>query len=72
VTDGFAACAASVPIKLQYRAAGKWRTADTGATNATGGFRASLSPGLYRIIATAVTLTSGDVCSKAISNRLFW
>jgi hypothetical protein len=72
VTDRFTACASSVPIKLQYRAAGRWRTADTGLTSSTGGFRATLVSGLWRVAAKKVTVASGDVCLKAISPTLRW
>jgi hypothetical protein len=72
VNDGFAACASGVPIKLQVKSGGRWRTADTGTTSATGSFRATLLEGLYRIVAPRKILTSGDVCLKATSPKLFW
>ncbi len=72
VADGFGACASSVPIKLQYRAGGRWRTADTGTTSLVGRFRASLVFGLYRVLAKKITLASGDVCLKAVSPKLRW
>jgi M6 family metalloprotease-like protein len=71
VTDGFSACAAAVPVKLQYRS-WKWRTVATGVTSETGGFSARLSSGSYRVVAKQITLASGDVCLKAISPKLRW
>jgi hypothetical protein len=49
-------------------------TVATGTTSATGGFRAT---GLelqtrYRIVAPRKVVSTGDVCSKAVSPTLLW
>jgi hypothetical protein len=73
VLDGFSACRSGVPIKLQEKR-GRWVTVATGTTSATGGFRAT---GLelqtrYRIVAPRKVVSTGDVCSKAVSPTLLW
>jgi len=69
VLDGFAECARGAPIKLQHLESGRWRTVAGTRTSQTGSYAfARLSdPGSYRALAPKRTLTSGDVCLKAIS-----
>jgi hypothetical protein len=64
--DGFAACAANVPVKVQRYSNGSWRTVASLITGAAGGFRAGgmAAAGRYRAVAKQVTLSSGDVCLK--------
>jgi IPT/TIG domain len=69
VTDGFTACAADVPVRIQHRKKHGWRTVATGSTATDGSFRL---PGLkergkYRAVAKPTTLATGDVCLKATS-----
>ena len=67
--DGYAPCTASVPVKVQHRKNHKWRTVAAVLTHADGSFTAPglLDPGKYRAVAKKTTLSTGDVCVKAIS-----
>jgi hypothetical protein len=70
VTDGFTACAASVPVKIQRRISGHWKTVGSTTTSASGAYRKRIRDraGRYRARATRVALNSGaDVCSRATS-----
>ena len=69
VTDGFAACASGVPVRVQHYESGRWRTVASVLTNAGGAYSASgvSEWGSYRAIARATTLGSGDKCMKDIS-----
>lgn len=69
VTDGYAACASSVTVKVQRKVRTKWRTVGTATTTATGAYRVggATQSGKYRTLAKKVTLASGDVCLKAKS-----
>jgi hypothetical protein len=68
VEGGFSACASDVPVKLQHRENGRWRSAGTTHTNSNGGFAIRVFDfGTFRAIAKKVTLASGDVCLKAVS-----
>ena len=66
--DGFAACADSVPVKIQKRASGHWKTIKRATTSSTGSYRARLRNrhGRYRSLAPKVTKGS-DTCGKAVS-----
>jgi len=68
VTDGFAACADSVPVRVQRRVSGHWKTVKKTTTSATGAYRAHLrnKHGRYRSLAPAV-IKGTDTCSKAVS-----
>src|SRR5439155_18765015 len=68
VTDGFAACADSVPVKVQKRVSGHWKTVKKTTTSATGAYRTHLRNrhGRYRSLAPAVTKGT-DTCSRAVS-----
>jgi hypothetical protein len=65
----FTDCVASVPVKIQRRRAGSWRTVGRTTTSDTGAYKKRVKdkPGKYRALAPKVTLTSGDVCSRAVS-----
>jgi subtilisin-like proprotein convertase family protein len=69
VQDGFTACAASVPVKLQRLVYGSWRNVASLSTGASGAFRVGgvTDAGKYRAVAKKVTLASGDTCLKATS-----
>ena len=70
VGDGFTACAASVPVKIQRRVSGHWKAVGSTTTTSTGAYKKRIpdKPGKYRARATRVTLNAGvDVCSRATS-----
>jgi subtilisin-like proprotein convertase family protein len=69
VKDGFSACGASVPVKVQHLEHGKWKTVAGVLTKADGSYKAVGlgDPGKYRTVAKKTTLSSGDVCLKDIS-----
>jgi hypothetical protein len=70
VGDGFTACAASVPVKIQRRVSGHWKTVGSTTTTSTGAYKKRIpdKPGRYRARATRVALNSGaNVCSRATS-----
>jgi hypothetical protein len=70
VGDGFSDCAASVPVKIQRRRAGAWRTVGTATTNDTGAYKKRIKdrPGRYRALAPKVSLNDGaDICLRAVS-----
>jgi len=70
VGDGFTACAASVPVKIQRRVSGGWKTVGSTTTTSTGAYSKRIRDrvGRYRARATRVSLNSGaDVCSRATS-----
>jgi hypothetical protein len=56
VEDGFTACAASVPVKIQRRVAGEWKSVRTTTTSAAGFYRKRIpdKPGRYRVIAPSL------------------
>jgi hypothetical protein len=67
VGDGFTACTASVPVKIQRKSNGNWKNAGTTTTTATGSYskKTQGKPGKYRAIAPKVALNNGvDVCLK--------
>ena len=70
--DGFAACAANVPVKIQRLRSGTWRTIDTTLTDVAGSYRERVRDrvGAYRAVAVRVELNSGaDVCARDRSPR---
>jgi len=70
VGDGFTACTASVPVKIQRKSSGGWKGAGTTTTTATGSYskKTKGKPGKYRAIAPKVALNNGvDVCLKTKS-----
>jgi subtilisin-like proprotein convertase family protein len=69
VPDGFTACAANVPVKIQHLVKGKWRTVASLTTSTSGAFGVGgvTEDGKYRATAKKVATASGDVCLKAKS-----
>jgi hypothetical protein len=70
VADAFAACASSVPVKIQRRAHGNWKTVGSATTSATGTYKKKIKDkeGKYRAKAPKVVLNSNvDICSGAKS-----
>ena len=66
VGDAFAACAASVPVKIQRRVSGRWKTVRFTTTSSIGTYSKRIpdKPGRYRSIAGKVVLTAGDICLR--------
>jgi hypothetical protein len=65
VADGFTACAASVPVKIQRRVSGSWKNVGSTTTSASGSYKKKIKdkPGKYRAKAPKVTLNAGvDLC----------
>jgi uncharacterized delta-60 repeat protein len=69
VTDGYASCFQNMHVRIQRRISDHWRTIATDQTDADGSFTHRLPDrtGWYRASVNAVTLSSGDVCDRAIS-----
>jgi hypothetical protein len=70
VGDGFTACAASVPVKIQRRVSGHWKTVGSTTTTSTGAYKKRIpnKHGKYRARATRVSLNSGaDICKRDTS-----
>jgi len=70
VGDGFTACAASVPVKIQRRVSGHWKAVGSTTTTDTGAYKKRIpdKPGKYRARATRVDLNShADICKRATS-----
>lgn len=68
VPDGFTACAANVPVKVQHLVHGKWKNVASLTTSSSGAFGVGgvSEDGKYRAIAGKVTVGT-DVCLKAKS-----
>jgi hypothetical protein len=65
VGDGFTACAASVPVKIQRRVSGSWKNVGSTTTTASGSYSKKVKDkeGKYRAQAPEVTLNNGaDIC----------
>jgi hypothetical protein len=71
VGDGFTDCAASVPVKIQRRVSGHWKTVGKTTTTDTGAYKKRIRNrhGRYRSLAPKVNLgtPAGDVCLRAKS-----
>ena len=66
VGDAFTACEANVPVKIQRRKSGRWKTVGSTTTSATGSYKKKIrdKEGKYRAKAPRFTPNSGvDVCS---------
>jgi hypothetical protein len=65
-----AGCTAGVPVKIQRRRPGAWRTVGSTTTSDTGAYRKKIRNrhGKYRSLAPKLTLASGDVCKRDVSN----
>jgi IPT/TIG domain len=71
VGDGFTACVASVPVKIQRRVSGSWKAVGSTTTTSTGSYSKKLKDktGKYRAKAPKVTLNAGvDICKGAKSS----
>jgi hypothetical protein len=69
-SDGFTACVIDVPVKIQRRVSGNWKTVGSTTTTATGSYKKRIpdKPGKYRAKAPKVTLNEGaDICPAATS-----
>ena len=70
VGDEFTACVASVPVKIQRRVSGHWKTVGKTTTTDSGAYKKRIRDraGRYRARATRVTLNDGaDICKRATS-----
>jgi hypothetical protein len=70
VSDGFTDCAATVPVKVQRRVSGQWRTVGSTTTSSSGSYRRRIPdrPGRYRARAPKVVLSDGvHICLRATS-----
>ncbi len=68
VSDGFAACADTVPVKVQRRVSSHWKTVKSTTTSSTGTYRTRLRNrhGRYRSVAPMV-VKGTDTCGRAVS-----
>ena len=65
VGDGFTACVANVPVKIQRRVSGNWKSVGSTTTTASGSYSKKIKDktGKYRAKAPKVALNNGvDVC----------
>jgi len=69
VGDGFTDCAASLPVKIQRRVSGDWRTVGSTTTTDTGAYKKRIKdrPGQYRSVARKMNLFT-DFCPRAVSH----
>jgi hypothetical protein len=70
VADTMTACVASVPVRVQRRVSGHWKTVGRTTTTSTGTYRKRIpdKPGRYRAKAPRVILNAGaDICLGATS-----
>jgi hypothetical protein len=67
VADGFTDCAASVPVKVQRRVSGRWRTVGRTTTTDTGTYKKRIKdrPGKYRSVAPPINPL--PLCFRAVS-----
>jgi hypothetical protein len=65
----FTDCAATVPVKIQRKVSGSWKTVGKTTTSDTGAYSKKIKnkKGKYRSIAVKTTLEGGEVCLKAKS-----
>jgi hypothetical protein len=66
VGDAFTACISSVPVKIQRRKSGNWKTVGSTTTSASGSYKKRIRDreGKYRAKAPRVVLNNGvDICS---------
>jgi hypothetical protein len=68
-TDGSTACAQSVPVKIQRRIEGVWKTVGSATTDAAGNYSIHVKnkAGKFRAIAPKTSLANGDRCKRAKS-----
>jgi hypothetical protein len=70
--DGFTACAAAVPVRIQRRVAGGWKTVTTTTTSSTGSYRKRIpdEPARYRATVRRIELGVSylpHTCQRATS-----
>jgi IPT/TIG domain len=67
--DGFTACAAGVPVKIQRRVEGEWKTVRTTSTDSTGSYRKRIpdESGRYRAKALRIYVGGVNICLRAYS-----
>jgi hypothetical protein len=67
--NGYTACAASVPVKIQRRVAGEWNTVRTTNTSPIGSYSRRIpdKAGRYRAMAPKIFLFGPSSCLRAIS-----
>jgi hypothetical protein len=65
-------CRADVPVRLQRRRSGKWRTIKRGRTNKRGRFVATQPrrAGRYRAVAPEFMTKTNQQCFKSVSNTV--
>jgi hypothetical protein len=68
VSDAFAACADTVPVKIQKKKSGHWKTVKSTTTSSSGSYRVQLrnKHGRYRSLAPKVAAGT-DICRGAKS-----
>jgi IPT/TIG domain len=68
VGDGFTDCAARLPVKVQRRVSGRWRTVGRTTTTDTGAYEKRIRdrPGRYRSVAPKINQFT-DLCFRAVS-----
>lgn len=73
VLDGTSACTSTVPVKIQRRVSGTWKTVGTTTTNGAGGYSVDVvdREGRYRAVATRSVLANDDVCGRTKSGVVF-
>ena len=69
VSDGFSACADTVPVKIQKKKSGHWKTVKSTTTSSSGRYRVELrnKHGRYRSL-TPKMAAGTDVCRRAVSS----
>jgi hypothetical protein len=70
VADSTTACVSDVPVKIQRRKSGHWKTVGSTSTSASGSYKKRIKdkPGKYRAKAPKVSVNSNaDDCLKAVS-----
>jgi hypothetical protein len=67
--NGYTACAASVPVKIQRRVEGEWKTVRTTTTSLTGSYSTRIpdKASRYRAMAPKIFLFGPSLCLRAIS-----
>ena len=72
VEDDFDECSANVPVALQRKRGGGWKTVDKTQTNGSGAYETHVAdkPGTYRAKATSVSAGDADDCLAATSRKV--
>jgi hypothetical protein len=70
--DGSTACAQGVPVKIQRRIEGVWKTVGSGTTDASGNYSIHVpnKDGKFRAVASKTSLANGDRCKRVKSTVL--